>query len=106
MYETLNYAELDKMRDALLIEAAGTVREDEAKLQIIGELTTEMEERESETAKRLRSVVVTVNVLVLALILFCAGCGKMLGGAGQMLDGFGDGVSYVGQHLQESVKEK
>ena len=47
-----------------------------------------------------------ILVLVLLAILCCAGCGKMLGGAGQMLDGFGDGASYVGQHLQEAVNEK
>ena len=93
MYETLNYAELDKMRDALLIEAAGTVREDEAKLQIIGELTTEMEERESETAKRLRSVVVTVNVLVLASILFCAGC--------QTASGLGRDITNISEAMRK-----
>jgi hypothetical protein len=47
--------------------------------------------------------------LIVSVIVFIAiavlGCAKMLGGAGQIIDGFGDGLSYAGQHLQESVKE-
>ncbi len=46
-----------------------------------------------------------ILVIVLLALLLCAGCAKMLGGAGQIIDGFGDGLSYAGQHLQELVKE-
>ncbi len=48
---------------------------------------------------------VMAGIALFLIIVYCSGCGKMLGGAGQMLDGFGDGVSYVGQHIQEAVKE-
>ena len=46
-----------------------------------------------------------ILVVLALMILFVAGCSKVLAGTGQILDGFGDGVSYVGQHIQESVKE-
>ncbi len=46
-------------------------------------------------------VVLALTIIVIA----CSSCAKMLAGTGQILDGFGDGMSYVGQHIQESVKE-
>lgn len=100
MYETLNYAELDKMRDALLIEASSMTNRDEGKLQIIEELSCEMEHREAETAKRLRGVVITVNILVLASILFCTGCQTVkgvTGDAGWILTELSDNIQTEGK---------
>jgi predicted small secreted protein len=52
-----------------------------------------------------RLALMALIALVLAAILL-TGCAKVLGGVGQIADGFGDGLSYVGQHLQESVEKE
>ena len=82
MFENLNYAELDKMRDALLVEASGLTDRDEGKLQVIGELSLEMERREAEAHRRILSAAFAVNVLVLAVIIFVSGCQTLKGVTG------------------------
>ena len=74
MYDEMNYAELDKMRDALLVEASGLADRDEGKLRIIRELTDEMDSREAVARRRVLSAVACINILVLATILFMSGC--------------------------------
>jgi hypothetical protein len=54
--------------------------------------------------KRITAALIVITILVIISIVCCS-CAKVLSGTGQILDGFGDGISYAGQHLQESVKE-
>ncbi len=82
MFEQMNYAEIEKMRDALLLEASGLTETDEGKLQVIGELSVEMESREAEASRRVLSAVACINILVLSVILFCSGCQTLKGVTG------------------------
>ena len=82
MYDELNYAELDKMRDALLIEASGLTDRDEGKLQVIEDITTEMEDREAVASRRVLAAVACINILVLATILLVSGCQTLKGAMG------------------------
>lgn len=100
MFEQMNYAELDKVRDALLIEASGMTERDEAKLQVIAEISEEMEYREGVTAKQLLPMVWAINILVLASILyiglFVCGCQTakgLTGDAGWILTELSDNIT-------------
>ena len=77
MYEELNYAELEEWRDGLLQACVGTSYDDpnfEVNRKWIESISTEMERREEIAAKRLKLCVCAINILVLAVILFVAGC--------------------------------
>ena len=83
MYENMNYAELEEWRDELLEEAAGSLERDEPKLMIIESISREMDRREAEAYRRVKSAVWVVNVLVLAVIvLTTSGCQTLKGGLG------------------------
>lgn len=95
MFEQMNYAELDKMRDALLLEASGLTEADEDKLQIIEDLSTEMESREAIASRRVLSATMAVNILVLAVVLFVSGC--------QTLKGSLADSAWIAQKLSDNI---
>ena len=100
MYDNMNYAELEEM--ARLLKTTndfGTGGIDAVRPHIEA-IEEELERRMGETAKRLLPVVVAVNVLVLATILFVAGC--------QLVQGVGKDITWMGkagQHALENSKE-
>jgi len=107
MFENLNYAELDKMRDALLVEASGLTDRDEGKLQVIGELSLEMERREAEAHRRILSATFAINVLVLAVIIFTAGCQTVkegLYGTGRLAGAAGQDAKWIAEKLADNIQ--
>jgi len=45
-------------------------------------------------------------VISLLLLLALGGCAKMMEGTGRIIEGIGDGVTYAGEHIQESSSSK
>lgn len=77
MFEKLNYAELDKLRDAILEECVALSYGD-PKAQnlrsLIEDVSVEMEAREIEACQRMKLAIVAINVIVLFMIIFTTGC--------------------------------
>lgn len=87
MYEELNYAELDEMRDRMLLSCVGKSYDDpnfEVNRMLIESISAEMESREAIAKRRMLKCVMAVNVLALAVILLCTGC-EAFGGLGRDL---------------------
>jgi len=63
------------------------------------------EQMEKRLRRRVLIAIVVITILVI-LSIWQAGCGKMMRGTRMIIEGFGDGATAAGEHLQKSTSRQ